>query len=168
MYNKSNVLYDREFEIAADYHTFYIQGEGSQDHYEEMWNNSSVSNLFAVQPQTIGVCTIRENPVPVRVIVLAEKPDAHDFGDWDYVVEVVITIPSEMLTVFGPFDYLPDSIRIPLRQKGLYKVRLYYGKLNTVSDDELEGEDHYQIIVWPFQEDEEEQLPQILKKRVTK
>ncbi len=168
MQDKQNTLYNREFEISADYSSFYIQGEGSQDHYEKIWNPSSVNNLFAVQSQTVGVRTARADIVSVRVIVGAEKPNVHDFGDWDYIVEVVIDSPSETLIVFGPFDYLPDGIRIPLPQKGSYKLRLYYGKLDTVSDDGLEGEDHYQVVLWPFQEDDKEKLPQILKKRVTK
>jgi hypothetical protein len=168
VYNKSNVLYDREFEIAADYHTFYIQGEGAQDHYEEMWNISSVNQLFAVQPQTIGVCTIRDNPVPVRVIVLEKEPETPDFEDWDYVLETVMATPSETLIVFGPFDYLPEVIRVPLKQKGTYKVRLYYGNLGTVSEDGLDGEDHYQVVLWPFQGGGQEMLPHIIKKRVMK
>jgi hypothetical protein len=32
---------------------------------------------------------------------------------------------------------------------GVYRARVFYGKLASLSDDGLEGDDHYRIILWP-------------------
>ena len=56
-------------------------------------------------------------------------------------------------------DYFPDAKRLPV-SPGCYRVRVYYGGLDTLSTDVLEGEDHYQVAFWP----EDDRDPEILKK----
>ena len=31
----------------------------------------------------------------------------------------------------------------------MYRARIYYGKLDALSEDGLEGEDHYRVVLWP-------------------
>ena len=50
--------------------------------------------------------------------------------------------------------------RIPLA-RGNYAVRIYSHGLNSLSEDGLEGGDHYHVVLWPTDED---QPAQVLKR----
>ena len=67
---------------------------------------------------------------------------------WDRVNECSIAIESTKLVIAGCTDYFPDAKRIKLTP-GTYRVRVLYGKLGTVSEDGIEGDDHYQLQLWP-------------------
>ena len=34
----------------------------------------------------------------------------------------------------------------------MYRARIYYGGLNSLSEDGLEGDDHYRVVLWPDDE----------------
>jgi len=57
-------------------------------------------------------------------------------------------VASGPLVVAGCPDYLPDAKRIALAP-GVYRVRVSYGGLDTVSEDGLDGNDRYRVQVWP-------------------
>ena len=69
-------------------------------------------------------------------------------------------VPSGKIIIASPSDYLPDAARI-LVEPGTYRARIYYGKLESISEDGLEGDDHYQVVLWP----EAYKSPDILKQR---
>jgi len=50
--------------------------------------------------------------------------------------------------IAGCTDYFPDAMRIPV-PPAVYRVRVSYGGLDTLSDDGLEGDDHYRLQLWP-------------------
>lgn len=56
-------------------------------------------------------------------------------------------------------DYFPEAKHLPV-SPGSYRVRVYYGGLNTLSADGLDGEDYYQVVLWP----EKYRSPAVLKK----
>jgi hypothetical protein len=66
----------------------------------------------------------------------------------DQVHECSLSVPSGRLVIAGCTDYLPTAARIPV-QPGWYRARIYYGGLDTLTADELDGDDHYQIVLWP-------------------
>src|SRR5262249_35545510 len=103
--------------------------------------------LLALAPGTVGVGTLRNTTVPVDIEV-CDTPFEESLDAWDQVNECSIQINSGRIVVAGCTDYFPDAARIVL-QPGVYRVRVYYGKLDSLSPDGLEGEDHYRLAMWP-------------------
>ena len=84
--------------------------------------------------------------VPVVVEVHDSEP-SHDLAEWDHVTECSIDVPSGRLAILGCTDYLPDAARIQI-PAGCYRVRVLHGGLGTLSEDGLEGDDHYKVVLW--------------------
>lgn len=49
--------------------------------------------------------------------------------------------------IAGCTDYFTEAQRIEV-QKGIYRVRIYYGNLDKLSEDGLDGDDFYEIHMW--------------------
>lgn len=137
----------RKFEVFADYHQFYIQDEPVDGDLSMAWTDEATAELLAVAPGVIGVGTVRDVEVPVEIEVLKSEP-VLELDRWDRVNECSIAISSGKLVIAGCTDYFPDAKRIKLAP-GVYRVRVLYGGLATVSEDGLEGEDHYKLQLWP-------------------
>jgi len=135
------------FNLFADYYQFYLQDEGVDGNLAESWTEEAVDRLLAIAPGTIGVGTVRNMTVPVDVEVAAAAPD-DDFADWDQVNECSIEIESGKLVVAGCTDYFPEAARLSL-PPGTYRARIYYGGLTLLSEDGLDGDDRYRVILWP-------------------
>jgi hypothetical protein len=135
-----------EFKLFADYYQFYLQDENTGGDLSESWTTEAVDRLLAIAPQTIGVGTVRNMDVPVIVEIVDAAPDV-DTSDWDQVNECSIDIPSGRIVIAGCTDYFPDAARIEL-SPGPYRARIYYGKLTSLSEDGLVGDDHYKLILW--------------------
>ena len=134
------------YQLFADYHQFYLQDESASGDLSQAWTDQAVADLLALAPGTIGVGTVRNMVVPVRVrIVLSSPPFELDL--WDHVVECDIDVPTGRLVIAGCTDYLPDAARI-LVEPGHYRVRINYGGLDTLSEDGLEGSDRYELVLW--------------------
>ena len=67
--------------------------------------------------------------------------------DWDQVNECDIDVPSGKIVVAGCTDYFPEAARIEV-QPGHYRARIYYGNLNSLSHDGLDGDDQYKVVLW--------------------
>jgi hypothetical protein len=136
-----------ELSLFADYFQFYLQDEEATGDLSESWTEAATEDLLALAPGTIGVGTVRNIDVPVVVEVgSAPPPDA--FDAWDQVVECSIEVPSGLLVIAGCTDYLPDAKRIEMAP-GSYRARIFYGGLDTVGADGVEGEDCYRVCLWP-------------------
>jgi hypothetical protein len=101
---------------------------------------------LAVAQGTIGVGTRRNMDVPIEVEILESEP-INSFNDWDQVNECDIEVPSGRIVIAGCTDYFPEAARIDV-QPGNYRARIYYGNLNSVSEDDLVGDDHYKVVLW--------------------
>ncbi len=149
------------FKLLADYHQFYIQDEAAEGDLSDSWTEDATNRLLATAPGTVGVGTARNMTVPVDIELLdAERHES--FDGWDQVNECSIQIKSGTIVVAGCTDYFPDAARIKIAP-GVYRVRIFYGKLDKLSDDGLEGEDHYRVVLWPGALTD----PIILKQRTT-
>ncbi len=135
-----------ELSLFADYFQFYLQDESSKGDLSESWTQDAVDRLLALTPGTIGVGTVRNMNVPV-VLEIADHAPHDDPATWDQINECSIDVPSGRLVVAGCTDYFPDARRIELLP-GSYRARIYYGNLNALSADGLEGDDHYKIVLW--------------------
>jgi hypothetical protein len=134
------------FNLFADYFQFYIQDEQANGDLSEAWDDEATKNRIALAPGVIGVGTARNMDVPVEIIISEKIPEcSHD--EYDIINECSIEIKSEKLVVAGCTDYFPDAKRIEINP-GIYKVRIYYKNLDTVSKVGFDGEDEYLIVLW--------------------
>ena len=135
------------FNLFADYFQIYLQDERSEGNLGKSWTNEAVNRLLALAPGIIGIGTARNMMVPVIVKVLDEAP-SDDIGEWDQINECSIEISSGRIVISGCTDYYPTAARI-IVPKGTYRVRIYYGKLETLRNNGLEGDDQYKVVLWP-------------------
>lgn len=137
-----------EFDLFADYFQFYLQDEGVEGNLAESWTKEAVNRLLALAPGTIGVGTVRNMNVPVVIEVAENEPAEHDHDCWDQVNECSIDVPSGRIVVAGCTDYFPEARRIEVAP-GSYRARIFYGDLNSLRENDLEGDDHYRVVLWP-------------------
>src|SRR5262245_9943626 len=140
------------FTIFADYFQFFLEDESMRRPVEIDWNSQSVSDLLVAGQRFIAISTVRNMRVPVIIEVYNSRPspnfDQVIFQQADHVVEASIEIISGNLVILGTTDYYPDAPRISVAPD-TYQARVYYVGLNTLSEDGLEGNDSYRIVLFP-------------------
>lgn len=130
-----------DYKLFADYFQFYIQDESAPDlDPNVLWPQEAVDRHLAVAPGHVVVGTVRNMTVPVTVEIV-------DSALWDQINECNLEAPSGRLVIAGCTDYFPEAARIAVLP-GSYRVRLYYGKLDSLSEDGLNGDDHYRLVLW--------------------
>lgn len=165
MSTPSGVSASYAYRIFADYHQIYLEdsqavqagaGEGEVPDQQVTAIDTLVGQLLSpeakarrvgVAPGVVAILTARNATVLLSVEVVSHPP-SDDWRGWDRVVEASLDLPSGCLVVHGVSDYFPAAPRISLAP-GTYRVRAYYGGLETVSSDALEGADHYKVVLWP-------------------
>ena len=135
-----------QFNIFADYFQFYIQDETAMGDLSQSWDEEASTRLLAFGPGVVGIGTVRNMDVPIALEVHDQEP-ADDFSTWDHVVECDLTVVSGRIVIAGCTDYFPDAARIDVAP-GEYRVRASYGALSKVSENGLDGEDHYRLQLW--------------------
>lgn len=135
--------------IFADYRQFYLLDSQSQGSAEDIWNEQTTADYFAPgsTPDFVAVGTGRNINVPVRVNVAAGEP-ALEYGAWERIVESSLHVPSGVMLVEGCTSGRDGAPRIDV-PAGWLRVRVRYAGLSTVSANQLDGEDRYDIVVWP-------------------
>ncbi|WP_333662661.1 hypothetical protein [Chishuiella changwenlii] len=134
-------------QLFADYFQFYISDENSESNLGEYWTDFAVENMIAFADGIIGIGTARNMDVPVKLQILNSEPEEDNFKSYDKVNECNLDVKSGKIVIAGCTDYFPDALRIPLIN-GIYRVRICYGKLNTLDETGLEGEDYYEVYMW--------------------
>ena len=134
------------YTLFADYFQFYLQDEEADGNLGDAWTEQAVSDLLALAPGTIGIGTVRNMDVPVDIEIL-DGPPQNDLAQWDHVMECGIDVPSGRLVIAGCTDYFPDAARLDVAP-GTYRARIHYGNLDSLSDDGLDGDDHYKVVLW--------------------
>ena len=114
-----------------------------------LWDKQAVSDNLAVAPDLISVGSARYGgPTRIVIEILQSRP-TESFDAWDRVAECSINIHSGHMIIYAP-EVDPseaESISLPA---GIYGALVYYGNLDSVSDDAgLEGGDHYRVVLWP-------------------
>jgi len=136
------------FTVFADYFSFIIQDEGATPDFSNV-TDEVIERMIDVEEGAVSVTTVRNMNVPVEIDLLAQPP-SDNTTDWDKINECSIAIPSGTLVILGN-EFFPDAPRIEVTP-GLYGVRVYYGNLDSLSPDDLDGDDHYRILLWPITE----------------
>jgi len=135
-----------DFDLFADYFQFYIQDEQSDGIDGDSWTEIASNARLAIKANAFAVSTARNMEVPVKIVVSSTSPDL-DLSLWDHVVEFSIGVPSGQLVIAGCTDYFPDAERLSL-DSGCYEVRVLSANLDKLSDDGLDGDDHYRVELW--------------------
>lgn len=140
-----------ELEIFTDYFQFYLQDEQVTDDLSQSWTPEALKRKLVCKPGLVGVGTVSNMPVPVRVEVLVAPPAAASPDAWEQINECSLHVPSGRVVIAGVSDYLPKAQRLEVTP-GWHRLRIGYGGLNTISADGLDGNDHYHIWLWPAPE----------------
>jgi hypothetical protein len=138
-----------KLELFADYFQFYIQDEKVDGDLSDSWTTEAVELLLATTDGTIGIGTVRNMDVPVTIKTFDIEPQflTDNKNEIGQINECDIEVSSGKIAIAGCTDYFPDAKRIELKN-GIYRARIYYGNLDKLSEDGLDGEDFYEIHLW--------------------
>jgi hypothetical protein len=139
-----------KLDLFADYFQFYIQDEKAEGNLADSWTEEADKMLLATTDGTIGVGTSRNMDVPVTIQIFDAEPNllSVDLGIIKQINECDLKVTSGQIVVAGCTEYFPDAKRIKL-DKGNYRSRIYYSNLDRISENGFEGEDFYEIHLWP-------------------
>lgn len=146
-------------QVFADYFQFILEDESLRGSLEESWGEQAYVDRIAVGLGAIGVRTERNLLVPVTISRSDSEPQDNQDA-WDHIAEASIDVPSSRLVISGPssdFDAAPRFALPP----GSYRLRVYYGGLDTISPDGIDGDDRYRVVLWPS----EPAPPSVLKRK---
>ncbi len=145
----SETLYKKHYEIFADYHQFYLMDAEENLTYPEDWTDENVRQRIKAEKYIVIIQPERNMTVPVDLEIFDSEPE-EDFENWQHIAEASLNLPSGKLQIEECCGEIKDVLILPA---GSYRIRAFYGDLNKLSFDGLEGDDHYKIIIWqaPFE-----------------
>jgi hypothetical protein len=136
---------NRRYDIFADYFQFFLWDEGKRPDAPTDFTDEDIKRRVKAAPFLVVIQPARNMTVPVEVEV-TDGPPALLVDDWDHIAEASLDLPSGRLEIHestgGSIDVLPV---LP----GTYRARACFGGLDTLSDDGLDGDDRYRIVLWP-------------------
>jgi len=132
--------------LFADYCQFYVQDDSLAGIVELSWNDEAIGARVALAPNAFAVSTARNMEVPVRLVILPQEPELTQ-NLWDHIVEFSISVNAPKLIIAGCTEYLPEAQTLAL-EPGHYQVRVLFANLGDLSEDGLDGGDHYQVEMW--------------------
>jgi hypothetical protein len=137
-----------ELTIFADYHQFYLQDDDERfGNLSDAWTPEATERLMAVAEHVVGIGTVRNMNVPVRIELRPQLPTL-DRSQWDKVNQASLVCDTGRIVVAGCTDYFPDAKRLSV-SPGTYDVLVGYKNLASLSEDGLEGDDSYHIFLAP-------------------
>lgn len=137
-----------QFSVFADYDMFILLADSTQvPHLSRALLTQLTSDLIAASAGAVIIGTVRRVAVPVTVNLRADEP-AESEKAWDHIAEASIHTATGIIRladVTSPSDDAPSITISP----GAYRVRVYSGGFDTLSEDGLDGDDHYRLVLWP-------------------
>jgi len=140
------------FEVFADYFMIDLLDDGMHSTFTTV-EEEDLSDRVIVSEGAITLMTARNMSVPLLLEIGASPPGETVYSDvetWDHVVECSIRIKSGRLAIWGNGEYYPDCPRVGV-EPGIYQARIFHGGLNTLSEDGLDGNDVYWVVLTPGQ-----------------
>jgi hypothetical protein len=135
----------QSFELFADYHQFYLWDEAMSPEAPTDYTEDDVARRLKTAPHVVVVHPVRDMTVPV-VVEVHELEPPFDAEAWDHIAECSLTLSSGKLQVH---ECTGGSVAQFLVPPGTYRVRAFYGALDTLDESGLEGNDHYSVVLWP-------------------
>lgn len=136
-------------ELFADYFQFYIEDDQVDLNVGSSWTVAAVDRLLAISKGSIAIGTVRNMFVPVTIKIYDQEPAF--LPDEERIIDLInetdLEIYSGKIVVMGCADYFPDATRLETAN-GLYRARIYYGNLDKLSEDGLDGDDFYEVHLW--------------------
>lgn len=133
------------YSIFADYHQFYLWDRDASPEAPTDYTDTDIERRIKAAPNVVVIQPERNMDVPVTLEVVATEPET-DFDQWDHVAEASLELPSGHLEIHECTGGSIDRIDL---SPGTYRVRAYFGALGELSEDGLEGQDHYRLVLWP-------------------
>ena len=146
----SKILCKKHYEIFADYHQFYLKDAQNYLNAPLDYTDEDIKRRIKAEKYIIVIQPERNMTVPVDLEVVNSAPQ-EDFEDWNHVAEASLNLPSGKLQIE---ECCGETKDILILSPGLYRIRAFYGKLDKLSFDGLEGDDYYKIVMWqePFED----------------
>ncbi|GJE62118.1 hypothetical protein [Methylobacterium trifolii] len=135
----------KRYSIFADYHQFYLWDHGASPDAPTGYTEEDTVRRIKTGPFVVVVQPERNMDVPVDFEITDAPPDL-DLDAWDHVAEASLDLPSGRLEIH---ECTGGSVDVLAVSAGTYRVRTYHGGLGTLSEDGLDGDDHYRIVLWP-------------------
>ncbi len=135
----------KRYSIFADYHQFYLWDHEKSPDAPTQYTEEDTVRRIKTGPFVVVVQPERNMDVPVEVEIAVEPPEL-DLAAWDHVAEASLDLPSGRLEIHECTGASVDVLAVPA---GTYRVRSHHGGLTTLSEDRLDGDDHYRIVLWP-------------------
>ncbi|MEZ2223031.1 hypothetical protein [Rhizobium sp. RCC_161_2] len=140
----SKILYQGD--LFADYFQIYLRDEAHPDLPDD-YTDEVIARRLSAGPHAIILHTVRNMTVPVCVEWHDRRP-ATSLDAYQHVAESGFHCPSGQLVLAGLTDYGPTAPRLAVKA-GALGVRVNMSGLDTLSEDELDGDDHYLVQLWP-------------------
>ncbi len=138
-----------KLELFANHFQFYLQDEKAKRDFGNKWTKETAKMRLATMKGVVAIVTATTVNVLVTIKIFDEAPAflLDQKNTFEKINECDLEVVSEKIVVLGFTDYFPDAKRIEL-ENGIYKVRIYYGNPDKISENGLEGEDFYEIHLW--------------------
>ena len=133
-----------DLKIFADYHQIFLADE-RDDEFSPEWSDEELENMAAVSERTVILCPVRAMTVPVCIEIHAAEP-SEDLENWDHIVECSINSLTGRMSVYGCTSAVKAWLTV---KPGCYQIKMLYAGLDTLSNYDLDGDDHYKIVLWP-------------------
>jgi hypothetical protein len=133
------------FDLFADYNQFYVWDAGANPDAPTDYTDDDVRRRVKAAPHVVVIQPMRNMTVPVELEVCAVDP-GYEASRWDHIAECSLFLPTGKLQVHECTGGAVLDLAVP---PGSYRLRAHFGGLGLLSEDGLEGEDHYLVVLWP-------------------
>jgi hypothetical protein len=130
--------------IFADYFQFYLW-DSDERSAPETWTEQDVQNRAKATDGVVVISPIRNMSVPVEITIWDSEPH-YLLAQWQHLVEVPLLLQKDFLEIHECTGDPMVHFSIPA---GDYTVRALFRGLDSISGDGLEGEDFYEVQIWP-------------------
>lgn len=134
-----------QVEVFADYHQFYVQDGGVNPDAPTDWTDEDVESRAKVSQNVVVICPVRNMTVPVSVEVYDSQP-SYELSHVDHAIRCSLALPTGGLQIHECTG--GERLRVSITP-GTYGVIALFTGLSLLSEDGLEGEDAYRVLLWP-------------------
>jgi len=135
----------RQYAIFADYHQFYLWDHEQSPTPPIDYTDLDIDRRIKAAPFVVVIQPERNMEVRVT-LEIRDAPPEDPLSEWDHVAEASLALPSGRMEIHECTGGSVDIVPIP---PGTYRVRAYCGGFDTLSEDRMDGDDHYRIVLWP-------------------
>ena len=151
-----------KFDFYTQYSQFYLSSDnGSTLTLDSLnWSSDAYNDRLFIYKNMLVVLTECYGHVKGELDILDNANDKIDSNEYDHIVEGGLEIKSGELQILDcPNSKIEFEIKI---NPGIYRVRIYSSNLASIIDDD--GDDYYNIEIWPDNDMERKVLKRYIRK----